>query len=185
MTVWIYLLKLNNLSPSLYAFTNNKSYHKRFEKERNMNVFIKKEIEMTDEEYYTFSSRHGNLNLKICMFETYKETDAGYHREVVDIVCPYSEEYSVILNFDYINKEIGKSTSEVGLRFNEQVMSALNTLYYYDFLKQKLHSEEYQDVWDYNKYYFDGINNLSESPFGFNYDYLAVFIKMYGYTLNL
>ena len=185
MKVWLYYIKLKGLTPALYAYTNNKQYHNKFEKERNNEIFIVKEKEVTKQDFYNFSARHSNLNLKSCLFETYTEEEDGYKRNIVELVCTYNEESSVILNFEYINKEVAKATSEVAMSFNNEVMSALNKLYYYDFLKQKMYNEDYINMLEYNKTYLDGINNMSDTPFGYSYDYLNIFIKMYGYTLKM
>lgn len=184
MKIWLYYIKLKNLTPSLYAFTNNKGYHKKFEKERNDELFVIKEKEVSKEDYYDFANKHSHLNLKPCLYETYIETDDGYKRNIVELICTYNEESSVILNFEYINREIAKATSEVALRFNSKLMEALDDLYYYDFLKQKLNGDTYWNMYEYNKTYIAELDGLSESPFDYNYDYLAIFIKMYGYTLK-
>lgn len=185
MNVWLYYIKLKGLTPALYAYTNNKQYHKKFEKERNSEIFIVKEKEVSKQEFYNFSAKHTNLNLKSCLFETYTEDEDEYKRNIVELVCTYNEESSVILNFEYINKEVAKSTNEVSMSFNKELMSALDKLYYYDFLKQKMNAEDYTNMLEYNKTYLDGINDMSDTPFGYNYDYLAIFVKMYGYTLKV
>lgn len=183
-------IKLKNLEPYLYAYTNNKEYYKRFKNERNNKIFIIKEKDVSKEDYYDFAKKHKNLNLKECLFETYSETEDGYNREIVRLICTYNEESSVILNFEYIAGEISKLTSDVALSFNEEIVKALNDLYYYDFLKQKIqnlrvneHNETYYGLLP-NKTYYEELDNLDESPIGYNYDYLAIFIKMYGYTLS-
>ena len=185
MKLYLMYIKLKELEPYLYAYTNNKDYYKRFKNERNEKLFTIKEKEVSKESYYDFAKKHKNLNLKECLFETYKDIDDEYTRDVISLVCTYNEESSVILNFEYISGEISKSTSEVALSFNSGIVDALNTLYYFDFLKQKINRRvnEYNDTW-FGSSYLDGINEMDESPIGYNYDYLAIFIKMYGYTLK-
>lgn len=189
MKLYLMYIKIKNLEPCLYAYTNNKEYYKRFKKERSDKLFTIKEKEVTKEDYYDFVKKHKNLNLKECLFETYSEDEDSYNREVVRLVCTYNEESSVVLNFEYISGEISKSTSDIALSFNGELVEALNTLYYYDFLKQKLHrsineyNETYYGLFPNNTYY-EELEYLDESPIGYNYDYLAIFIKMYGYTLS-
>ena len=204
MKIYLMYSKLKDLEPSLYAYTSDSKLSKRFKKERNKDLFFIKEKEVTKDNFYDFAKKHKNLNLKECFFETYTDTGEEYKRSVVGLVCTYNEESSVILNYEYINSEIAKSTSEVGISFNRDIIDALNTLYYFDFLKQKINtrlelneynigfispsSSTYLDVdREINRditsmCYLDGIPDNVEK--GYSYDYLAIFIRMYGHTMS-
>jgi hypothetical protein len=204
MKIYLMYIKYKGLEPSLYAYTNNNEYYKRFKKERNKDIFVIKEKDVNKDEFYDFAKKHKNLNLKECLFETYTDTGEEYKRSIVSLICTYNEESSVVLNYEYINSEIAKSTSEIGLSFNKEIIDALNTIYYFDFLKNKINDRlemnEYNigfissdslayskvnsdiDKDMYSMSFLDGIPDGKEK--GYNYDYLAIFIRMYGYTMS-
>ncbi len=182
MKIWLIYLKMDGLTPMLYAFTNNKDYYKEFKSERNKNVFKYEEKEVSKDEYYSFANKHRNINLKPAYFETCNETKYDYVRNVVKLMCTYNEESSVLINYDYINHEISKSTDELALLCNTKVLQALDDLYYFDFLKQKM--ERYGYTSDLS-YMLNGRDmEFNESPIDYSYDYLMIFIKRYGHLMN-
>lgn len=186
MKIYLFYIKLKNLEPYLYAYTNNKEYYRKFKKERNEDIFIIREKDINKENYYDFAKKHSNINLKECMFETYIDEGDEYKRDIVRLICTYNEESSVILNFDMVSKEISKSTNRIAVAFNYEIKKALDDLYYFDFLKQKVDREinMYNATYGASYEYLDYLEDINESPIGYNYDYLAIFIKMYGYTLK-
>ena len=146
-------------------------------------VFTYVEKDISKEEYYQFASRHGMLNLRRTYFETYHDIDDEYTRDTVMMICNGLEESSIILNYSNINREIYKYTDDIACTFNKKIIEALNDLYYFDFLKQRLelYGHPGSQLW-----FIDGNQSfdINESPIGYSYDYLAIFIRKYGHLLD-
>ena len=123
MKVYLYFLKsdVNNV----YAYTLDKEFSKRFEKERNMDTFIKKKCQMNDYECMSFQAKNnfarlqpdnlsdGNDDFSILM-TTYESTaldeSCTYILSTIDSLLPKIREYP--LKNKYL-KTIAEITSKI------------------------------------------------------------------------
>lgn len=175
----VYFIYLNDKinTPSLYAITDDKNLKNSFMEERKKSLFIVKQKEIDKKDYKNFISRHDGYLLGRRCFETKSSSsELLKNRAVAYITATWSEEMRVHTSMDKVVLEISRFTDEYSGAFNKKILSALNTLLYFDVLAYKC------DMTGNSSYLTSGFNYLP--PNDFRIDALGVFLYYYGYTMS-
>ena len=143
--------------PVLYAYTNKKILAKTFRQTRKMEMFIIKEKEMNDEEFYQLCSRRSSqLLLKSTLLT--KDFSCYNNCGTVSIVLTKHEEETAVFMSDKLYEQMYRSMTEYALLFNDEIMDALKLLGYYDFYKFNSSSLYYQQE------LYDNCNRIQLHP---------------------
>ena len=158
--------------PKLYAYTNNKEYAKEFKKVRNMDMFIEEVQHVDKSEYNQITSVFHTRGCQLV--ETKLLT--SYENECIKtpVVITQHEEDETILRNETVYFELCKSTSINSVYFNDKIINALDTLYYFDIMKQ--YSAEMLGI-NYSE-------NNSMIDVGLQIDQLQYFILKFGHTMR-
>ena len=120
-------------TPYLYAYTEKRKLAESFENERNKKIFIKKEKELSKEQWNLFQSHHGSYRLERRGFETGSDL---FGKQYVYLVATAMEELSVITKADTVFYEIAKYTMDMEVRcFRKELLRALADLYFFELNK--------------------------------------------------
>jgi hypothetical protein len=156
--------------PVLYAYTNKKILAKTFRQTRKMEMFIIKEKEMNDEEFYQLCSRRSSqLLLKSTLLT--KDFSCYNNCGTVSIVLTKHEEETAVFMSDKLYEQMYRSMTEYALLFNDEIMDALKLLGYYDFYKFNSSSLYYQQEM------YDNFNRIRTDQF-------EVFMLYFGDTIK-
>lgn len=160
---------------NLYALTVDKELAKRFEKERDMNRFIKRVTKVSKEEYAEFANSHRGKVLTLQKIRTVENKNTNSQRIfnvellVTQDEYQFAKEPQIPINYE----GWWTSLDTFKLLFNKKIMKALE---YLDFIDgYKLFDMGEQMTYEESLY-----NKLSE----WKYDELAYFITLYGDTFK-
>lgn len=96
--------------PRLYAATPDRKLAKKFESQRNMNFFIRKELYV--DSIMEFEDRYRPVILHMATFETLNQEPSLKQTSLVKIPCTYEEEEKVFIQTDHVFYELGKGASK-------------------------------------------------------------------------
>lgn len=103
MKIYCFMMRGDNGKFELYAYTPEKNIAKEFEETRNMDLFIKKTIEIDRSDYDEFYSKHDLCILDYHVFSRKDISDDNkYYAKPVMILCTTDESDNVIYNGEYI-----------------------------------------------------------------------------------
>lgn len=157
--------------PILYAYTNNKEYAKRFRETRNMDIFIEDVKHVDKSEYNELTMNFHNRGSMLV--ETKLLTSHKHELTKVNMIMTQHEEDVCILKTDDVFEELAKYTSIQAVCFNDDVIDALNTLYYFDIMK--MYSAKSLGIYNEN------FNIPKDTMI---VDQLQFFILKFGYTMK-
>lgn len=146
----------NSKSICLYAITDNKKYAKIFQKTRNMEYFVKRTVNIYDEEWEDFVNETSELWMDNRTFSTILNIYGKWHRGWYHIIVPAFEKnrilvYSDLILSEYIQKidmMLPNDISEILLHydfptiFNEHYRYLLDKLEFFFFLRDQFPKEE-------------------------------------------
>jgi hypothetical protein len=194
-TVWTYYKIATPTGPvdvpELYAFTDVKEYSKSFELTRNMDYFIRMKQSIDKGKFYSFLEKHGKLSMSVNMYETKKDVLSIQRTTTVSIVGPRNEDSSVFVESERISEIIGSHTDSLLVKcLSDKYLKMLNQFKYFDFMSYypEMRMAAFQEI--KADPFFAGLMNEDMRPDwmidkNIKYDTLAVFLKLYGWTMKL
>lgn len=183
MKLYLFYKKIEGLEPSLYAYTDDKDLYKEFKKDRDMNIFEVKKLEVTEEQFLFYENKYRGYVLGRRGYQTSPSSSNSLQkRDHVFIVSTYKEEMDTYMKSDDITSFLYKYTNSLSFDVNEELMNALNTLGYYKVMKMGN-----SDSLPFLEGVFPTLNyNLSINDLfkEIKPDMLFIFVKLFGYTMK-
>lgn len=172
-------------TPRLYASTNDPKLAKKFEEQRDMNFFIRKDTYV--DSVLQFQDKYRATTLRMCTFETSNpELLMKRHLEVT-IPCTYQEEEKVFLQTDHVFHELGKDGAKFYRFYNQMnplVKLGLKALHYEDIMKfyRGMFRDPNMTVEEQLFSGFDGFGVLED--YSIKVDQLGLFLYYFGDTFK-
>ena len=142
MKIYCFMMRGDDGNFKLYAYTPEKDIAKLFEETRNMDLFIKKIIEIDRSDYGEFYTKHDLCILDFHIFSSKAIADDNtYYAKPVTILCTTDESDNIIYNSEYIfsdylyEKEITEDVNEISVDiFLPKYVEAQHKFYVEDIL---------------------------------------------------
>lgn len=184
-TITEFYLVRNNIGecldiPQLYAITDDKKLAKKFRKTRRMEVFFEKTFQDVDYDKKETKYKLSDLrNYKLT--ETKLKTKNDENKIVeVPIVCSWYEEIkSVVQACDILEQEYQRCTAYDFRVLKDKYLEVLTDIKYMDRFYRTIN--QLNDMLAFYTPYF---SSVEKSDYDYKVDELALFIKLFGYTLN-
>ena len=184
-TITEFYLVRNNIGecldiPQLYAITDDKKLAKKFRKTRRMEVFFEKTFQDVDYDKKETKYKLSDLrNYKLT--ETKLKTKNDENKIVeVPIVCSWYEEIkSVVQACDILEQEYQRCTEYDFRVLKDKYLEVLTDIKYMDRFYRTIN--QLNDMLAFYAPYF---SSVEKSDYDYKVDELALFIKLFGYTLN-
>lgn len=171
--------------PRLYASTDDPKLAKKFEQQRDMNFFIRKDTYV--DSVLQFQDRYKSTILRMCTFETSNPELLMKRQLDVTIPCTYQEEEKVFLQTDHVFHELGKEGTKFYPMyncFNPLVKLSLKVLHYEDIMNfyKGMFQDPSMTVEEHLFSGFDGFGVLED--YSIKVDQLGLFLYYYGDTFK-
>lgn len=157
-------------SPIIYAYTNNNALAKRFIETRDMTKFVYKTDNIDKETFNQYVLKYKSQLLVDSKLVTQKNIT---EKQIISLPVTQLEEEQVYVNADKILEELSKYTNNTAQLFNDEILSALDKLKYFDIY----------NFYNYHNIYYQSV--IMPSDLNLNVDYLSLFIYFSGNTLKL
>lgn len=140
---------------SLYAFTDKSSFDKEFQRTRNMNIFVRKTVDLSKEEIERFKNDNSEYLLEMDTFYTGTINERGEYETILVPFLATTLESDIVheQKEDLMEYEIVESLTPFTLElilnqaFNKELMDILDeTLFFSELYKISMPLEVYTDV---------------------------------------
>lgn len=191
-----YRIYLNNrdrgpdfLTPVLYAFTDNKSYYKKFKEFRNMELFSVIKEKMSEEDYDMLKHLNHKLELKEIILKTRKPNTINTVSEI-RIVGTRREEFETMIGIETIFETISKHMKFPIECFNEKYRELLSELGYRELFNwsRAIYPDFDNPYNEFDSIIYDEKGNAevgSSLSAIFDVDEFEIFLKLFGGTLKI
>lgn len=142
-----------------------------------MNYFCKIEDNVSYSTWLDYLKKYKGHVLSLSTFTISSEDSITGHIQI-KIPVTFHEEETVYIHTDKVYEELSKYTNYQMEFANEQLMSALNKLHYYDLYKF------FNGLYDYNHDPFE-VDNLYLNRFNIDIDYFSIFHYFYGNLMDV
>lgn len=188
--VKVYLFYLDNLPEyadshkRLYAFTDKKELADEFMKTRDMEKFLLVKDDLSKEEYRFLKDKFRGCIITKTQFRT-RSTEAFGESTLVDVVCTWSEEESVLKNSERMWEQESKCLIDSTMLKDEYIQALEKLLYikFYGFYNPSITNDYF-----YEPYYtaYGPVENFILEDFKNNYVYdeLMLFLKFFKCTFK-
>jgi len=119
-------------TPLLYAITDKKDLKDEFLSTRRKNGFKSVKKDLTKEEWIRFTSIHSSYLLG---YKWFKTKDEDGESTDISVVATRKEEGEVFNKSDIVFTELARFVDEEAIKFNNELLSALDVLLYYNVYK--------------------------------------------------
>lgn len=152
----------------MYAITTDEDLFDGFQRQRDPSLFIYKERKIKKDESSLIPPRYwlGKKELKT------KDKNSVTGFDFVPMILTYGEEFELVAKSDRIHEEMIKYVSRDAIVFNDEIIKALDTLYFWQFLKIAQSSPLLSGI------------DVDYDFMAYEVDQLSLFIKLFGYTLR-
>lgn len=186
MKIWLFIRHANRRGsldpPLLYAFTKKKRIAFEFKKVRNMEHFLMKEKDITNDEYHEICKKFTSLELRLTGLKTFNKVE-GRSSVVYLPITKNEEEITIIKGDDLLENELIKKSYMDFSVIKSKYYNALDNIDYFDHhLKCSI---------DEDRYFYSGLYDMSNIiekydliDSKYNTDQLAFFLYFFGETMK-
>jgi hypothetical protein len=193
-TVWLFyhILKTRGAAP-LYAFTDKKKYAKEFQSVRDMNLFKVEKIQLSNDDFYKFMSKHRKLIMAENIYETKDFPLSICRTKQITIVGPEAEDSTVFSLTMELENDLGCHTNLNTKYLKDSYQQTLNFFHYFDMLAFNPHLKVVNDPYFASKKAFlDLIGDIDGYDFHqyisssqFKPDTLLIFLNRFGWSMKV
>lgn len=174
MKVFLFYLLREGFEPSFYAYTTKNEMKKHFLEERNPKMFYVKEVELSKKDFTNFERDKKEYELGDKGFVTKSSNNICSNTTHIMVTATGYEEIDSYSCADKLIYELGKHEIPFVEILNEEVLKALDDIYYFQIQK-----------WiNVDQSFLSGVEPFDFSSMNFQADVFAVFLYLYGYTMK-